>query len=189
MMHMNEPNKPRPASSPADDLDSRIAAIAAMNIDQLRALWRAEHRCDPPAGLTKDLLARALTYGLQERAFGGLSASTARVLRSLGKQGPERQRHIKVGSLLIREHEGKRHEVVVIPGGFLWEGRTYESLSVIAKKITGTSWNGPRFFGLREGHQVAPPSAEATRQINRQPGRRSSINTHTGGRPHEARDC
>ena len=125
-MHMNEPNKPRPASSPADDLDSRIAAIAAMNIDQLRALWRAEHRCDPPAGLTKDLLARALTYGLQERAFGGLSASTARVLRSLGKPGPERQRHIKVGSLLIREHEGKRHEVVVIPGGFLWEGRTYE---------------------------------------------------------------
>jgi hypothetical protein len=59
-MHMNEANKPRPASSPADDLDSRIAAIAAINIDQLRALWRAEHRCDPPAGLTKDLLARAL---------------------------------------------------------------------------------------------------------------------------------
>ena len=55
MMHMNEPNKPRPASSPTDDLNSRIAAIAAMNIDQLRALWRAEHRCDPPAGL-KDRL-------------------------------------------------------------------------------------------------------------------------------------
>jgi len=189
MMHMNESNKPRPASSPADDLASRIAAIAAMNIDQLRALWRAEHRCDTPAGLTKDLLARALTYRLQERAFGGLSASTARVLRSLGKPGPERQRHIKVGSLLIREHEGKRHEVVVIPGGFLWEGRTYESLSVIAKKITGTSWNGPRFFGLREGHKAASPSAEATRQINRQRGRRSSINTRTSGRPHEAHGC
>jgi hypothetical protein len=111
------------------------------------------------------------------------------VLRSLGKPGPERQRHIKVGSLLIREHEGKRHEVIVIPGGFLWEGRTYESLSVIAKKITGTSWNGPRFFGLREGHKAASPSAEATRQINRQAGRRSSINTRTSGRPHEARDC
>ena len=134
-MHMNEANKPRPASSPADDLDSRIAAIAAINIDQLRALWRAEHRCDPPAGLTKDLLARALTYGLQERAFGGLSASTARVLRSLGKPGPERQRHIKVGSLLIREHEGKRHEVVVIPGGFLWEGRTYEKVDRLTRSL------------------------------------------------------
>jgi hypothetical protein len=186
-MHATRTEQARPASSPADDLDDGIAAIAAMNIDQLRALWRGEHRSDPPAGLTKDLLARALTYRLQERALGGLSASTAHLLRSLSKQNPERQRHIKVGSVLIREHEGKRHEVIVIPGGFLWEGRTYESLSVIARKITGTSWNGPRFFGLREGRQAALPSAEAARQINQQPGRRSSINTRTSGRLHEAR--
>jgi hypothetical protein len=181
--------KLRPASSPADELNDRIAAIAAMNIDQLRALWRGEHRSDPPAGPTKDLLARALTYELQERALGGLSASTARMLRSLGKQEPEKQRHIIVGSVLIREHEGKRHEVIVIPRGFLWEGRTYESLSIIAKKITGTSWNGPRFFGLRQGHQAASSSAEAARQTNWQPGRRSSINTRikSSGSLHEDR--
>jgi len=140
-MHMNEANKPRPASSPADDLDSRIAAIAAINIDQLRALWRAEHRCDPPAGLTKDLLARALTYGLQERAFGGLSASTARVLRSLGKPGPERQ----------REHEGKRHEVVVIPGGFLWEGRTYEKVDRLTRSLADFA----KLVELFDEHEVS----------------------------------
>src|SRR5947209_2657353 len=193
-MRRQEPNKPRPASSPADDLDSTIAAISAMNIDQLRALWRAEHRSDSPAGLTKDLLARALTYRLQERAFGGLSASTARLLRSLRKQDPEMQRHIKVGSVLIREHEGKRHEVIVIPSGFMWEGRTYESLLVIAKKITGTSWNGPRFFGLRERHQAEAEGDQALSTLPRKgsgPGRRSSVNTRVastrsklGGNPH-----
>jgi hypothetical protein len=169
-------NKSQPASLPAGALDSEIAAIAAMNIDQLRALWREQHRSDPPAGLTKDLLARALTYELQERVLGGLSASTVRLFRSLRTQDPEKQRHIKIGSALIREHEGKRHEVIVIPGGFLWEGRTYESLSVIAKRITGTSWNGPRFFGLREGRQADSSSVEAARPGSGRPGRRSSIN-------------
>jgi hypothetical protein len=81
--------------------------------------------------------------------FGGLSASTGRLLRSLVKPGAEPPRRVKVGSVLIREHHGVVHEVLVVPGGFCWQGETYDSLSTIAKKITGTSWNGPRFFGLR----------------------------------------
>jgi hypothetical protein len=123
--------------------------LPAMNVYQLRALWREQEQSGPPVGLTTNLLARALTYRLQERAFGGVSPSTERLLRSFEKQDPERLRHIKIGSMLIREHEGKRHEVIAVPGGFLSEGRSYESRSIIANKIAGTRWNGPRFFGLR----------------------------------------
>jgi Protein of unknown function (DUF2924)/Protein of unknown function (DUF3489) len=58
-------------------------------------------------------------------------------------------RHVKVGSIVVREYQGKLHEVLVVPGGFCWQGQVFASLSTIARKITGTSWNGPRFFGLR----------------------------------------
>jgi hypothetical protein len=53
-------------------------------------------------------------------------------------------------SVIVREYAGARHEVFVVEGGFSWQGRTYPSLSAIAKEITGTRWNGPRFFGLTE---------------------------------------
>jgi hypothetical protein len=52
---------------------------------------------------------------------------------------------------MVREHQGTLHEVMVVPGGFCWQDKTYPSLSTIAQAITGTSWNGPRFFGLRGG--------------------------------------
>jgi hypothetical protein len=120
-----------------------------MNIEQLRGFWRETFASDAPAALSKDLLARAICYRLQEQAFGGLSASTGRLLRSLAKPGIEPPRRIKVGSVLVREHQGLVHEVLVVPGGFCWQGKTHGSLSTIAKMITGTSWNGPRFFGLR----------------------------------------
>ena len=84
-----------------------------------------------------------------------------------------------MGSVLVREHGGKRHEVIAVPGGFLWEGHTYHSLSVIAHKITGTRWNGPRFFGLRGKPQAEEEPDEAlcgAEGSRRQPGRRSSVN-------------
>jgi hypothetical protein len=61
---------------------------------------------------------------------------------------------VKVGSIIVREYQGKLHEVVVVPGGFCWQGQVFASLSTIARKITGTSWNGPRFFGLRGGKEA-----------------------------------
>jgi len=57
----------------------------------------------------------------------------------------------------MREHDSVMHEVMVVPGGFLWNGETYASLSTITKQITGTSWNGPRFFGLRPASKKSPP--------------------------------
>jgi Protein of unknown function (DUF2924) len=101
-------------------------------MEQLRGCWRKTFSSDPPATFSKDLMARAICHQLQEEAFGGLSASTARLLRSLVKPGVEPPRQVKVGSVIVREHQGVVHEVLVVPGGFCWQGRTYDSLSTIA---------------------------------------------------------
>jgi hypothetical protein len=136
----------QPASAPAESPTAALVPIGEMNIDQLRGCWRETTSSDPPPAFSKDLLARAICYRLQEQMFGGLSASTDRLLRALVKPGAEPPRQVKVGSVLIREHHGVVHEVLVVPGGFCWQGRTCDSLSTIAKTITGTGWNGPRFF-------------------------------------------
>ena len=74
-----------------------------------------------------------------------------KLLDRLAKGGGEPLRHLKVGTVMVREHQGTLHEVMVVPGGFCWQDKTYPSLSTIAQAITGTSWNGPRFLGLRGG--------------------------------------
>jgi hypothetical protein len=148
-MALGEPSGTQPASKPAESLEAHLARISEMNIDQLRACWRETTASDPPAAFSKDLLTRAICCRLQEEAFGGLSTPIVRLLRSHAKLGAEPQRRIKVGSVLVRKHQGVVHEVMVVPGGFCWQGKTHDSLSTIAKTITGTSWNGPRFFGLR----------------------------------------
>jgi Protein of unknown function (DUF2924) len=179
----------QPATAPAKPpLDTAFARIGEMDMEQLRGCWRKTFSSDPPATFSKDLMARAICHQLQEEAFGGLSASTARLLRSLVKPGVEPPRQVKVGSVIVREHQGVVHEVLVVPGGFCWQGRTYDSLSTIAKTITGTSWNGPRFFGLRSkkihDHDRGPTTGRASVDCDRklQPssrqkasGRRSSV--------------
>ena len=121
-----------------------------MTIDQLRGEWQERLGLDPPPALTKDLLARALSHRLQEKVLGGISPRQRRALDALAKGDQAPQQRIKVGSVLVREHEGKLHEVSVVPEGFSWQGKIYASLSTIARMITGTKWNGPRFFGLRD---------------------------------------
>lgn len=137
---------PAPTTS---DLAVELDKIAAMNIDALRAHWRQNRGTAAPDALTRDLLARALAHFLQEERLGGLASTLRKTLATIGKGGSAPVRYLKAGSLIVREHEGVVHEVVVLPGGFLWRGQTYSSLSTIALKITGMSWNGPRFFGLR----------------------------------------
>jgi DUF2924 family protein len=183
----------QPAPPPAEPLDVKLARIGEMNMEQLRGCWRVTFASDPPAAFSKDLMARAICYQLQEEAFGGLSAAPARLLRSLVKPGVEPPRQVKVGSVIIREHQGVVHEVLVVPGGFCWQGKTHHSLSTIAKTITGTSWNGPRFFGLRskkmydqeEGATSGPASIDHDRKPQpssrqRTSGRRSSVRTVSG---------
>lgn len=142
----------RPAAA---DLETALADIAASDIDQLRELWRQERGSPPPAALSRDLLARALTYSRQEQALGGVDPHVRKFLKKLSSQKTAPPvRHVKIGSIIVREHQGQLHEVLVVPDGFCWQGQTYASLSTIAKKITGTSWNGPRFFGLRGASDV-----------------------------------
>ena len=171
----------------APDLEQDLTRIVAMNVDGLRAEWRRVFGSDPPPAFSKDLLARAIAYRLQEQVLGKLNPAAARLLRTLAKPGAEPPRQVKVGSVIVREHKGVVHEVLVVPGGFCWQGKTYDSLSTIAKKITGVTWNGPRFFGLRAKKAEADDSAPAPNASvapaadgRRRPGRRSSLRSLTG---------
>jgi hypothetical protein len=103
--------------------------------------------------LWRDLLLRTLAWRLQEKAFGGHDKATLKLLEGSGQKraGDERCRRLKTGTVLIRDFGGSRHTVTIVPEGFIWREKTYSSLSAIARIITGTNWNGPRFFGLREG--------------------------------------
>ena len=140
----------RSAATPtAGDIDAEVGRIGSLGIDALRTLWRKRRGGEAPAALSKDLIARALVHWLQEESFGGLSPQVRRFLVAVGKNGTEPIRHLKVGSVIVREHQGVLQEVMVVADGFRWRGKTYSSLSTIALKITGTTWNGPRFFGLR----------------------------------------
>ena len=97
-------------------------------------------------------MARFICWHIQEQAHGGVDANTGKLLDGLArgdKLGADRR--LKPGTVLVREYQGGRHTVTVVHGGYVWRDATYASLSAIACSITGTAWNGPRFFGLRAG--------------------------------------
>ncbi|MGE0196494.1 MAG: DUF2924 domain-containing protein, partial [Methylocystis sp.] len=117
---------------------------------------------------------RALAHWLQEERLGGLETPLRRLLATVAKKGGMPARRLKVGSVIVREYQGKAQEVLVVPNGFYWEGQVYPSLSTIALKITGTKWNGPRFFGLRGAEEAERlPDAEKTTQSPALPTRSS----------------
>ena len=118
-------------------------------LDEVRALWREMTQQNAPKALSCDLLARMIAHRVQEQRFGKLSREMRKLLDRLAQGGAEPLRHLKVGTVMVREHQGTLHEVMVVPGGFHWQGKIHASLSTIARRITGTAWNGPRFFGLR----------------------------------------
>ncbi len=137
-------------------IEAEVKRIASMNKGELKALWRELCKSEPPQAFGPDLLRRSLAYKVQERACGGLSPRVRRELDSIIRQISQRPssrielpRRIKSGAVLIREWKGKIFRVTVVDDRFLHEGTTYSNLSEIAGLITGTNWNGPRFFGLR----------------------------------------
>ena len=130
--------------------------------------WRAVFKLKPGARISRDLLIRGLAWKLQEEMFGGLGKVAARRLAQLtaeldghGSIKPGQINSYKAGTRLVREWQGRVHEVVMTEGGFIWSGNTYASLSQIARLITGTRWSGPRFFGLKgaEGRGTGSRSA------------------------------
>jgi hypothetical protein len=133
-------------------IEAEIERIRSLRVDELRKQWRMTFGSIAPRALTKDLIARMIAYRLQEEAFGGLDRATAKLLDAYArgdKSRTELMRRLKPGTVLVREYRGERHTVTVVPDGFVWQGTTHTSLSTIARAITGTAWNGPRFFGLR----------------------------------------
>jgi Protein of unknown function (DUF2924) len=133
-------------------IEAEIDRVRSLGLDDLRTLWRTTFRSSPPPGFTKDLIARFICWHLQEQAFGGVDPSIAKCLDGFAhgdKPVADGLRRLKPGTVLVREYQGERHTVTVAPGGFAWRETTYPSLSTIARAITGTTWNGPRFFGLR----------------------------------------
>lgn len=137
-------------------VEAELAKLPMMPIANLRMRYRELFRSDPPKALGPDLLRRSIAQRIQERAYGGLSQDSNRLLRQLIKAARnkpngklELPRRIKAGSELVRTWRDTTYRVKVTAEGFSFDGKTYESLSEIACKITGTRWNGPRFFGLR----------------------------------------
>jgi hypothetical protein len=146
------------------ELDETISSLVDLDASGLCLQWRNHLAGTPPAHLPRWLLLRILAYRLQAAAFGGLDKEMLRILRQPRGQrldSPD-QRPFETrmpttsdggsllsGALLSREWNGKLEHVMVLEKGFAWKGETYGSLSQIAKAITGTSWNGHRFFGLR----------------------------------------
>jgi len=125
-----------------------IAAIAAMSLAELRAEWERRYGA-APRHRAVDLIRRVLAWRIQADVHGGLDASTRRML---DKADGEIKLSATPGMRLAREWAGRRHEVVVIESGVVYEGRTHGSLSEVARHITGQRWNGPRFFGLRQAN-------------------------------------
>ncbi len=130
----------------------QITALADLDLTGLRGQWRVLFGTEPP-GYGREMMRRRLAYRVQELAYGGLSEATRQRLREIDEQ-QQRKKAVDpaipvAGTVLSKEHRGERHEVTVRADGFDYRGQRFDSLSAIARRITGTNWNGLRFFGLR----------------------------------------
>ena len=136
------------------DIEAEIAGLFDRSTQELRLAWRKLHRTEPAFGMSRDLLIRSLAYDLQQRAHGKPNLALSRRLQTLARAS-KRGAHsvdigvvLKAGSTLVREWRGHTHTILVCEEGFEYEGERYRSLTVIAERITGAHWSGPRFFGL-----------------------------------------
>jgi hypothetical protein len=170
-------------SDPSPALDATVLSILAdlegHDLNGLRRRWRAHLGGEPPTHLQRWLLMRVLAYRLQADAFGDLDKSIQRTLSSNKNRGvatpfdcraPQTRDGVglKAGAMLVREWNGKLERVMILKDGFAWNGQTFRSLSQIAKAMTGTNWNGHRFFGLRQGKApAADVGADRQKRRNR----------------------
>ena len=102
-------------SSDREAIEVESDRIRSLGLDDLRTLWRTTFRSSPPMGFTKDLVVRFICWHIQEQAFGGLDPATAKVLDSLARGNKVPDRHLKAGTVLVREYQGERHTVTVVP--------------------------------------------------------------------------
>jgi hypothetical protein len=143
-------------------VDAELGPLPTARIADLRKRYRELFRAEPPKAFGPDLLRRSIAHRIQEKAYGGLSGPTQKLLDQLVKQALKRPngrlelpRRIKPGSELVRTWKGTSYRVMVMTDGFAYDGKAFTNLSEIASAITGTRWNGPRFFGLRSASTEA----------------------------------
>ena len=139
------------------ELIARIAALKTTPTPDLQAQWRELFETEPPRR-NRGYLESRIAYRIQELEHGGLSPATIARLEALGEtldggDATVRKRRVDdrpvAGTRLIREYQGVEHCATVLADGYEYQGRPYKSLSAVARAITGTRWNGPLFFGLR----------------------------------------
>jgi hypothetical protein len=140
-------------------LDVEIARLRDLDVGELRNCWRTVFRRRPPPHLSRHLMFRVLAYRLQADQLGDLDGECRCLLDSsespekAGQRAVNLSRHnadLRPGTVLGREWNRRMHRVTVLTDSFAWNGKNYPSLSKVAFAITGTRWNGPKFFGLRD---------------------------------------
>ena len=140
-----------------DDLAEELASLEGLPRAALRERFQGLYGAACAARLSRRLLTYAIAYRLQERELGGLDRTTRRRLDraaadfDAGRSPKQPPRKIKPGTRLLREWQGVVHEVIVRKRGVEYRGKTWPSLSAVAREITGARWSGPRFFGLTQG--------------------------------------
>jgi hypothetical protein len=147
-------------ASTKTSVEDEIAHLRGLDLGGLRARWQGVFRRPAPAHLTRHLLFVVIAYRLQADRFGDLDQATLQLLdRTAAKEaGPamsarlasfdQKRTELTPGTVLVREWDRQSQRVMVMAEGFAWNGQTFDSLSKVAFAITGTKWNGPRFFGL-----------------------------------------
>ena len=200
------------SASGGDELQTELGRLNALDHDGLQQRWRGLLGGVAPKHLPRWLLERLLAYRLHAQALGDLDVASARALDrlaqnrqrhgqeidgdssessisgvpSLGRLGLKdpRMGALKPGSVLVREHGGQLHHVMVLEGGFSWNGATYSSLSQLAFALTGTRWNGHRFFGLERSAGSKPQLKPLGAEVAAKPyGHVKSDDTETGRSP------
>jgi Protein of unknown function (DUF2924) len=148
-----------PASPDREKLDIEIARLRDLDVGELRARWHTIFRRRAPAHLSRHLLFRILAYLIQADRLGDLDAETLRLLDRSGSPADvgrlaaefnKRRTDIRAGTVVVREWDGQLQRVMVLADGYAWKDKIYPSLTKVAFALTGTRWNGPRFFGLRD---------------------------------------
>ncbi|MCB4767676.1 DUF2924 domain-containing protein [Ancylobacter sp. Lp-2] len=147
-------------------LERELANLGTLDLPELRDMFLELIGTPLPKFLRTGFVRRVVAHALRERADGGLDRETRRQLDDLVAQiTPNGQaplmrpnRKLRSGTRLVREWQGKVHEVAVTKDGYVWNGTTHQSLSKIASSITGTRWNGWVFFGVKK---PAPPERDA----------------------------
>jgi hypothetical protein len=141
---------------PDSSITYRLDSLPKLNKPELCQLWRQHFKSEPALKMRKQLIRRVIAYRLQEQEFGGLNNTQVRRLRQIAsalEANPNAtvssRPRIKPGTRLVREWKQQVHTVEVDADGYQYKGTRYESLSQIARLITGTRWSGPLFFGLK----------------------------------------